>query len=328
LLRVFIMKTKLDENYRRLAADCIIGQLKEISQRLPEIVKGADMENIHRARVASRHLRAALKIFSSCFSADVLKKWRKGIRAFTRGLGGARDADVQIAFVAEVLNNLAPGKKKCRPGILRLLLRLEQKRESLQPKVLKTLTRLESDALFKQMSAEVKTLKGSGGAKKSGYGSKRVFAGASKQIHLELERLFGFRDCLEDTSDAERHHKMRIAAKRLRYTMVLCNPAYEGGLDNYIAMAKTVQTFLGEIHDCDVWALQLRDFRDEERERMRVYFGHVRRFSRLEPGIDYLVSERAAHRKRTFSELKRYWRKMETDGFRARLLKTVDAPVK
>ena len=61
-----------------------------------------DIEYIHRMRVATRRLRAALPLFRTCFSGKQYSRWMQEIANITRALGDARDADVQIAFLVKV----------------------------------------------------------------------------------------------------------------------------------------------------------------------------------------------------------------------------------
>ncbi|MDP3565474.1 MAG: CHAD domain-containing protein, partial [Methanoregula sp.] len=60
-----------------------------------------DIEYIHRMRVASRRLRAALPLFATCFPVKNYNRWSEEIRNITRALGEARDTDVQIAYLTK-----------------------------------------------------------------------------------------------------------------------------------------------------------------------------------------------------------------------------------
>ena len=80
-----------------------------------------DIEYVHRARVASRRLRAALAMFRDGFDAQTWKRWRKQVQRLTGGLGEARDKDVQIEFVRGVLAGLGRhGQAAGRRGAGRL----------------------------------------------------------------------------------------------------------------------------------------------------------------------------------------------------------------
>ena len=96
---------------------------------------------------------------------------------------------------------------------------------------------------------------------------------------------------------------MRIAAKRLRYTLELARPHRSPELDAIADKIKRVQTLLGEIHDCDIWAENLDAFARTEAEQIHVFFGDSRRFNRLLPGIDYLRKDRKGRREQCFSRV-------------------------
>jgi hypothetical protein len=129
------------------------------------------------------------------------------------------------------------------------------------------------------------------------------------------EKLLAFEDCLEDADDQERHHRMRIAAKRLRYTLEISRPLYQGRADEAIGVIKKVQTLLGEVHDCDVWVAHVDAFLAEERRRMAACFGSPRPFARVKPGLIYLRQNRSHARRAVFEELVDYWRALRGQDF-------------
>src|SRR5512140_2534886 len=87
----------------------------------------ADIEAVHRMRVASRRLRAALPLFSGCFSKKRQKSWIKQLQNLTSALGAARDTDVQIDLLQKVEAGVT--NRRIRPGLRRLRLRLIQQRK-------------------------------------------------------------------------------------------------------------------------------------------------------------------------------------------------------
>lgn len=107
---------------------------------------------------------------------------------------------------------------------------------------------------------------------------------------------------------------MRISAKKLRYTMEICRPAYDGALGAFIDAAKRMQSLLGDIHDCDVWMAEIDAFMEQERLATLQYFGHDRSFHRLKPGLVLLHEDRKAHREQTFEEMLKYWTGLEAKG--------------
>jgi len=134
-----------------------------------------------------------------------------------------------------------------------------------------------------------------------------AYARTRRHIFRQLDALLRHQDSLADPDDQKRHHAMRIAAKRLRYTLEIARPVYAGQLEEAVGAIKKVQSLLGEVHDCDVWAEHLDAFASSEHGRITALFGHPGRFTRLQPGIDYLRQDRRRHRQEVFTQLVAYW---------------------
>jgi len=306
-----------------LAADRVSRQLERLGRHLGAIPGSADTEPVHQARVASRRLRAALGVFRDCFQPKQVTRWRRALRRLLTGLGDARDRDVQIAYLEDRLAKC--DAKPCRPGISRLLLRLRQQREALQPRLVKIIGRFQSGAADDEMEAAVRTLSPGGAVRRRRFRDPAVFDRARTHIRRRLQELLGYRVCLADPSDTERHHGMRIAAKRLRYAMEMCGPAFTGGLLPFIKAARGLQTLLGDLHDCDVWVADLQAFEAEETERTLAYCGHRRPMARLRPGIHCLRRERTEQRGVLFREVTALWDRLEREDLWGELLRILDA---
>ncbi len=90
-------------------AQCVFGiqrllpLLEAFSKEIEGVKNAQDIEHIHRMRVASRRLRAALPLFVSCMPEKKYHQWLLEIQKITQALGYARDTDVQIAFITKLL---------------------------------------------------------------------------------------------------------------------------------------------------------------------------------------------------------------------------------
>ncbi len=305
--------TAIDPSYRLLACQYLRDQLDALAREIRGIRKNEDIEPVHRARVASRRMRAALRMFEDCFSSKPFDKWRRRVRNLTKGLGAARDLDVQIEFVETFLEGLESKDRRHRPGIDRLLLRLRQHRDAVQPRVLKTVDALEKGYALAEMHGELAkilfTLRGRDVKIQSPF----VFQQAAGHIGARKHDLLANEHTLTDAEDARGHHQLRIAAKRLRYTMEICDPAYGGQLGSAIKAVKRLQSLLGDIHDCDVWVQNIEVFMNGERLRAIDYSGHARPFNRLKPGLLMLLDERKIYREQTFAALLAYWEQIAQD---------------
>jgi CHAD domain-containing protein len=317
----------MDQSYQLLACRYLRSQLDALMDAIECVRRGGDIECLHKSRVATRRIRAALGMFTDCFTARRVKLWRKHIRRVTRGLGSARDTDVQIEFVESFLSRLDGSHETCRPGIVRLALRLRQRRESVQPAVVRALDKFESTQIPMQMHCQLERLLF--GLRRTGatLQSPFVFQRTREHILLKYDALRACKASLDDPEDKQSHHQMRIATKRLRYTMEICSGAYEEQLSKPIKAVRKLQTLLGDIHDCDVWMDFIADFAIAERQRTFDYYGHAEPFDQLIPGLDYLAEERQSVRHRTFEELIDYWMKLEADGLWQQLISTIEARI-
>jgi CHAD domain-containing protein len=299
------MKTVIDDGYRLLAARYFRKQARQLAEQLDGVREAADIEFVHRARVASRRLRAATRLLGEWVSAKQAKRWRKEIRRVTRGLGDARDKDVQIEFLCKAFCRVED--PACCPGVAHLLMHLEYQRGVLQPKVVEAVNRLQASGVLGEMRDAADQALAEFGGRDGGVRTPAVVEHVRGRALSLLEELLSYQESLQDPEDQEHHHAMRIAAKRLRYTLEISKSVFDGQLEEMITAAKTVQTLLGEIHDCDVWDAHLDAFLEEERRRMAACFGSPRPFARVKVGLEYLKRDRCETRERMFQELIDYW---------------------
>jgi CHAD domain-containing protein len=304
----------VDPSYRFLAYQYLAEQLQVLMRELLGVRRNEETEPVHQARVASRRVRAALRMFADCFEPKKASGWQKRVRKLTRELGDARDKDVQIEFLEVSLGSLDERDRRLRPGVERLLLRWRQRRQVLQPEIMEMLNRLDEAGTLVEMYGEMEKGLFILRSREVQPGSPYVYQTAARHIRSGLDGLAACGHSLDDPKDIRGHHQMRIAAKKLRYTMEICRPAYDGALEAFTDAAKRVQSLLGDIHDCDVWMAEIDAFTEQERLATIQYFGHDRSFHRLKPGLVLLREDRKAHRKQTFGEMLKYWKGLEAKG--------------
>ena len=297
--------------FARLAGKYLRKQAKALRRELAGARARDDAEPIHQVRVAARRLRVGLDLFAECLPAKKVKRWKKAARRLLKALGPARDRDVQIAFVRGFADNLQ--RKPHRPGVARLVLRLEQERDGLQDRVVKAADRFEAAGVVEEVLATApKTpLRAAGRAESP---CETALRRSGPQIQRRLKKLLALEPSLENPNHVEQHHAMRIATKRLRYVLEACQPACGRRIARYVSAAKKLQTLLGDIHDCDVWGEQLAAFLKDEEARTARYFGHARPMGRLRPGLEQLREDRLACRRRLFARLQTVWRRFRREG--------------
>jgi CHAD domain-containing protein len=246
--------------------------LHAFSREIKGVREGGDIEPVHRMRVASRRLRAALPLFSSCLPEKKYKEWFREVRRTTRALGNARDLDVQIDFLEQYRAMHLAGEPSHRgtgsprgadtmPALDHLIGLLKERRLALQPRVEARLEELEECRVVEEMGLLLAQLVKK--SKRTGK-KKKIYPEAYREITLHLDLLLGLEPWVYVEDATEEQHRMRIAAKKLRYTMEIFAPVYGDDLKEPLKAVKRVQEELGAIHDCDVWIATLPEFMRSE----------------------------------------------------------------
>lgn len=296
--------------------EAVQASLQEHSQalatRLSEIQGACGIESVHQARVASRRIRSALKLAKAGLPKKTAKKWNKVVRTFTKALGAARDLDVQIEFLEHVIAELPDDTRAERqPGLDRLLLRTRQARQREQAGVVEAVSRFESRGVLDRIQkwshdhSEVSPT-----APSCCCSAEKPKPRSYRPVKRRLAALLELAPSLENPEDRSGHHQMRLAAKRLRYTLEVYAADGPEPFKAGVKAAKKLQTLLGDIHDMDVWDDVLAEFESDEYHRTAEYFGDSQPFEQLRPGIEYLRSRCRAQRADFFATTGAQWSKM------------------
>ncbi len=296
------------EALKHFAATALLHRLENIAKEIEGVRGAEDIEYIHRIRVASRRMRSALQHLQSCFEKTLVRRWRKEVRRITERLGEARDLDVQLQAVQEYRDSLPDDAD--RTGVDRLSLRLRQRRIRIQPRIEEALDRFVGSGVIDDMLEHLTPLaeheKGTHGeAARYPVGWKL----AGDAVVEQLEHLHSHDPYLPEPTNREELHAMRIALKRLRYTMELFNPIYDEKLKPHIKVIKRGQSLLGDLHDCDVWEEFLEAFLSKERRRTEKYFGDLQGFDTIEAGIQAFLAERRDRREGLRQDFLEFWAK-------------------
>ena len=214
-----------------------------------------DPEGVHDMRVASRRLRSALSDFMPYIRSRSLTSSLNEIRDIADVLGQVRDQDVAI-MALEILATKTPSK------VTSTLDQIVEEHKEIRNEAREQLKRalnkdqiqqFESDfatAIDEATSRPQRTRRGSrtpDSTRTLSYSTigRSIIVGRLK----DLEKLS---DSLYQPLEVEPLHKMRIAAKRLRYSLELFEQCW-GTMSMFAQRTAALQLALGELHDCDVW---------------------------------------------------------------------------
>lgn len=132
-----------DMKYRDAMVGLIGERWGEVWKAMPVALLGQDPEGVHDVRVASRRLRAAMDVAVDCFPKSWYRPLHRTAKEITSALGEVRDRDVLLDALAKERAGAPPPE---RPGIDRLIHRIERERIAARAEMEAFLTRLlESD---------------------------------------------------------------------------------------------------------------------------------------------------------------------------------------
>jgi len=297
----------------RFGAARLQPRIRAFLQEIDGVRAAEDMECVHRMRVASRRLRSALPLFASCFLKGKFRRWMRELKGITRALGSARDTDVQLAFLDQYERDTGPVPKN-RAGIARIRAILEEDRRQEQARILAALDALTDAEVFWQLVPAVKELRrGSHGT-----AGADVYRLAATRAGEALDTLLSYDAAVRDPGNVQGHHAMRIAAKKLRYTLEVFRPLYPDRLRPAIRSIKRLQELLGQLHDCDVWIALLSGAlsgRGDGTGRPESGETAVTISRGARAGITALLTDRRAARQGLYGQLVTEWERYVSGSF-------------
>lgn len=222
---------------------------------------GKNTEALHQMRVASRRLRETMEIFRPCYAEEAFEKQYKRVQRVTRTLGKVRNFDVCIDFFSKFRNGLK--EPEADAAVSWILKQQKRARKRARRKMLRKLNALNLKRLRRSLRRVV--------ARPAGNGEETDLVGRARTIvEGRLDDLFGYRSAIEDESDVDALHQMRIAAKKLRYAMETLYVIFEDeAFDELHSTVKGMQDILGEIHDLDVFIEMIDAQREDLGDRKR-----------------------------------------------------------
>jgi CHAD domain-containing protein len=144
-----------------------------------------------------------------------------------------------------------------------------------------------------------------------------VRANAALIIPVRVAELVAWERFIGDPERVGELHQMRIAAKRLRYTMEMFAVCYGAEFAQAVDRVKWIQEQLGDIHDADVLVPELQEraarvLAPSKSKRLTgVYSGDFDAAA----GLVALCRLKRADRETTYRKFLEGWRDLRTEGF-------------
>jgi CHAD domain-containing protein len=222
---------------------------------------GEDIEALHDMRVATRRMRAAFRVFGTYYEPKAVKPYRKGLKRTGRALGAVRDLDVFRAEVQTYLKGLPASEQGSLDELLRVL---EGRRDAARERMNAYLDGKRYQCFVEEFGAFVETeAMGSlpvdlkGGAPRP-YRARHV---APVTIYQRLAAVRAYDEWVSiPDPPLARLHALRIACKRLRYTLEFFREILGPDTKALIKEVVVMQDHLGALQDAVVASDILRDY--------------------------------------------------------------------
>jgi CHAD domain-containing protein len=298
-----------DPGVMSYCASAMLPHIDILQTTAKKINKRKNIEDIHDIRVASRRIRTCLTIFEEYFPPKKFKTWSKEIKGITNAYGAVRDLDVQIELLDRIYAKVSD--PKIRSGLRRVRLRLKQQRGKRQEET----TNITQVVIESPTLAELKDWceKNINSAAPVDQQTPALYQLGYKNIQHHLDEFLFFEVFVFDPARVKELHQMRIAAKRLRYSLEVFSELFTHKSDFALDIARQSQEYLGQIHDADVWISFLPDFMEREQNKIRSFYGYGGPFSRLKPGIEFLSKNRQDERRKLYKKFLQEWQKWKLE---------------
>jgi CHAD domain-containing protein len=236
----------------------IAQRLRALARFLPAARHG-DVHSIHQARVASRRLREALPLV---VDGPAGRKLQRKARMLTRALGPVRELDVAL----QSLESLRTATDAPKAGVACLRAVIVDERRRLHAEMVQRLGEWDLEKVRKRALAGARE---HDNVARDGMSPKRV-GRARRQAAAErvaaadrhsLRRAMRLRNAIDNAAGIylpDRLHELRIAVKKLRYSLEVARDLRASRAAASIRTLKRAQDLLGHIHDLEVLITRTR----------------------------------------------------------------------
>ena len=242
---------------------------------------GEDIEALHDMRVATRRMRSAFRVFGDYYTPKAVAAYVKGLKRTGRALGPVRDLDVFRAKLTAYVSSLPEPEQDSLDGFLALL---EWRREAARVRMLAYLDGGKYRRFVKRFGEFVEMQGMSSRSVELNGGEPhpyRVRHVAPVTIYKRLAAARAYDEWVAiPNPPLERLHALRIACKRLRYTLEFFAEVLGPNTRKMVKEIVTLQDHLGALQDVVV----ARRFLAETLERGT--WGDEEEMGSSRPGLD------------------------------------------
>ena len=245
-----------DSSFSAFATRMTAWRLSDLDRELIRAQFDRSPDAVHDLRVAARRLQYTLDCFRSLLDSPELRRLRKRVKAILAAGRTVRDRDIALELAAK--SGLGPDSmlektfKNQREAAAEALHSLVERPRyyGFEERWAERLGLAEGKSLASQAPPRPVVSKGT--QYPDWDAAESCLTNARRGLPSLVSRLLalGRATCAEEPTPGELH-RLRLAGKRLRYTLELFRGFYGAGLEELLRILKTAQKVLGEISDCD-----------------------------------------------------------------------------
>jgi len=131
-----------DASLRKVAPGVLAARFDAMMAHTTGTREGADPEELHAMRVASRRLRAALDAFASCYKGRAFTRVLHETKTLTRALGTVRDDDVLLGTMRTYAEGIPADEQ---PALAAFIAHLAETRDTHRAALVRHLDALDAD---------------------------------------------------------------------------------------------------------------------------------------------------------------------------------------
>ncbi len=238
------LRVRLDDRLDLALRKILTFQLQRLREQLPGVHLDIDTEFVHQARVATRRMRSALRIFRNAAPKSTAAYLRAELKWLGSLLGAVRDLDVFCLNLSRFQGQIGrfPAKKKQS---------FENWIERHRREPRQALCQALASPRYNQFERRfLRFLEGPLPARpRAPLAVKTVREVAPVLLTEKFDAVMDRGRAVLADPKLKQYHRLRIQMKRLRYLSEFVAPAYEGALDGFIDRTVEIQDCLGELQD-------------------------------------------------------------------------------
>jgi CHAD domain-containing protein len=220
-------------------------RLETLDREIGLAIKKPDPETIHDLRVSIRRMRQELNVFEEWLRPSQVKRVRGNLKKLMDRCAAVRNCDIamEVLQAAGCLNQ-------------ELVAALEKERQQARRKLIGKLKTWRKEGRVKQWRGDLRPVHSAP--------KQSVDDAAKRLLPAMMTDLFrSGREAARPRSTHQRMHRLRLEAKRVRYTVELFESAYgKKKAGRVLEPLKALQDKLGAINDCATTLEMVRRHRD------------------------------------------------------------------